>query len=127
MESMVRNIISNYNSYTSEMLMYKQWVKNNSNPQNQSRLAILEQKVAIIDAWLNLLNHDEAFVIREHLINQLEWPRVAFKYRERWKNEFYRTERCLQMYQANAIAKIADFAQKHYAIMLALFSDDISA
>ena len=57
-------------------------------------------RLAAIDAWLNLLNAYERFVVQKHLIEEMERPSVAFEYREQWKNEFTRTERSLQVYQA---------------------------
>ena len=61
-------------------------------------------KVTMIQSWFNLLNTDERFVIEKHLLEELEWPRVAFTFTEKWKGEFSRTERTLIGYQASGLA-----------------------
>lgn len=123
METLVRNVICHYNDFVAEAQLYEKWLLQAEDPVLKKQLTLLEVKIATVNAWLNLLNHDERFVIQKHLIEEIEWPRVAFEYRERWKNEFIRTERSLQIYQANAIAKIAAFANRHREIILSLFSD----
>lgn len=123
METLVRNVICRYNDFVAEAQLYEKWLLQAEDPVLKKKLTLLEVKIATVTAWLNLLNHDERFVIQKHLIEEIEWPRVAFEYRERWKNEFIRTERSLQIYQANAIAKIALFADRHREITLQLFSD----
>lgn len=125
METLVRNVICRYNDFVAEAQLYEKWLLQAEDPVLKKSLTLLEIKIATVNAWLNLLNHDERFVIQKHLIEEIEWPRVAFEYRERWKNEFIRTERSLQIYQANAIAKIAAFADRHREIMLRLFSEQM--
>ena len=68
-------------------------------------------------------NEDELFVIQKHLIDKLDWPRVASDYTERWNHEFIRTERSLSTYQTNALKKISVFAQRHKELLLRLFSE----
>lgn len=125
METLVRNVICHYNDFVAEAQLYEKWLLQAEDPLLKKNLTLLEIKIATVNAWLNLLNHDERFVVQKHLIEEIEWPRVAFEYRERWKNEFIRTERSLQIYQANAIAKIAVFADRHRKITLRLFADMI--
>lgn len=123
MEKLVRNAICHYNGFVAEAQLYEKWLLQSEELSLKKSLALLQVKVATVDSWLNLLNFDERFVVQKHLIEEIEWPRVAFEYRERWKNEFIRTERSLQIYQANAIAKIATFANRHREITLRLFAD----
>lgn len=122
MENLVRTAIRHYNDFMAEAQLYETWVVQDNKPDLKQKLIVLKMQIATINAWLQLLNHDERFVVQKHLIDEIEWPRVAFEYRERWKNEFFRTERSLQIYQANAIAKISAFADKHREITLHLFS-----
>lgn len=123
MEQLIRSVISKYNDYLAEAELYEKWLAQVDDPDTKNHLTLLELKIAAIYAWMNLLNADEKFVLQKHLIEEIEWPRVAFEYRERWKCEFTRTERSLQVYQASALAKIAAFAEKHREITLRLFSD----
>ena len=59
-----------------------------------------------IDIWLSALTDDEAFVVKKHLIEGIDWGRIAHVYKERWGAENEKSERTLKMYQRRAIAKI---------------------
>lgn len=123
MGEFVRKILSKYLSYISEKEMYERWLDTRENKEAQEALVIVNMKVAMIQSWFNLLNTDERFVIEKHLLEELEWPRVAYTFTERWKGEFSRTERTLISYQASGIAKIARFVQNHRDMVMALFGD----
>lgn len=97
MQTLVKNAIRQYSDYVSEAGLLEKWLEQVDDPVVKTRLTVLEVKIAAINAWLNLLNTDEKFVVQKHLIEEMEWPRVAFEYRERWKQEFARTERSLQV------------------------------
>lgn len=125
MDTLVRNAICQYRHYQSELQLLEKCLDQTDDPASKASISLLSMKVGVIEAWLNLLNTDERFVVQKHLIEQIEWPRVAFEYRERWQKEFTRTERSLQVYQAEALSKIALFADKHKDITLRLFSDVI--
>lgn len=123
MEQLVRSVICKYKDYQAEASLYEKWLAQIDDPDTRNRFVLLELKIAAVHSWMDLLNIDEKFVIQKHLIEEMEWPRVVFEYRERWKCEFARTERSLQIYQANALAKIAEFAEKNSEITLKLFGD----
>ena len=123
MEQFVRTVIAKYNGYVSEARLYEKWLSQVDDGDTRTYLSLLELRIAAIDAWLNLLTADERFVVEKHLIEELEWPRVAFAYTERWNHEFVRTERSLLAYQTNALAKMVKFAERHKEILLRLFSD----
>ena len=106
MEELVRKILSNYLSYVSEKEMYERWLQMRENKEAREALVMVEMKVTMIQSWFNLLNTDERFVIEKHLLEELEWPRVAFTFTEKWKGEFSRTERTLIGYQASGLAKM---------------------
>ena len=121
MGEFVRKILSKYLSYISEKEMYERWLDTRENKEAREALVVVNMKVAMIQSWFNLLNTDERFVIEKHLLEELEWPRVAWTFAERWKGEFSRTERTLISYQASGIAKIARFVQNHRDMVMALF------
>ncbi len=123
MEQLIRSVIGKYNDYLAEAQLYEKWLPQVDDTGKKNHLTLLELKIAAINAWMNLLNADEKFVVQKHLVEEMEWPRVAFEYKERWKCEFTRTERSLQVYQASALAKIIAFAEKHREITVRLFSD----
>lgn len=123
MEILVRHVLDKYLSYTAEKKTYEHWLDMRENKEVKEALIIVDMKVAMIQSWLDLLNHDERFVIEQHLIQELEWPRVAFSFSERWKGEFTRAERTLVAYQASGLKKIILFVENHRDMVTSLFSD----
>ena len=112
MEELVRKILSNYLSYVSEKEMYERWLQMRENKEAREALVMVEMKVTMI-----------RFVIEKHLLEELEWPRVAFTFTEKWKGEFSRTERTLIGYQASGLAKIVAFAERHHKMVLSIFPE----
>ncbi len=90
---------------------------------DEKRIAMLELKITILNGWLALLNEDERFVIRKHVIDGLDWPRVAYEFAERWGHQFIRTERTLSQYQSNALRKIIAFSVEDDKLIDSLFSE----
>lgn len=86
-------------------------------------LVMTDMKITMIQSWFNLLNADERFVIEKHLLDELEWPRVAFSFTKKWDGEFTRTERSLVAYQASGLKKIISFVEAHRDMVMALFGD----
>jgi hypothetical protein len=79
----------------------------------EARLKELDKSLAFIDGWLLLLSEDEAFVVRRHLIDGIDWPRVTLEYEKIWGESFAKTERTLRSYQKNALGKIDQFLTEH--------------
>lgn len=123
MDDLVRTILSKYLSFLAEKQMYERWLSMRENAEVRESLVLVAMKVAMIQSWFELLNNDERFVIEKHLIDELEWPRVAFSFTEKWKGEFTRAERTLISYQASGLAKIINFAENHKAMVMTLFGD----
>lgn len=123
MEQLIRDVLSRYTGYVAEAKLYERWLDARENKEMRSALTLVEMKITAIQSWFNLLNTDERFVIQKHLIEELEWPRVAFEFAERWNQEFSRTERALLNYQISALKKIVAFSKQHRDIILTLFED----
>ncbi len=123
MEELIKAALAHYAEYRSEAELYDKWLSNRENADIRDALIILQLKLTAIQSWFNLLNADELFVIQKHVIEELEWPRVAFEFSERWKNMFIRSERSLGKFQASALKKIAAFCDTHREITLSLFGD----
>lgn len=67
-----------------------------------------------IETWLMLLNEDEAYVIKRHLIDGVDLSRVTQEYKERWGEDYSKTDRTIKTYQRKGLQKIAQFeAKKH--------------
>lgn len=85
MEKLVRQALGKYLGQVSEKEMYEHWLDRRENKKAREALAIVEVKVGVIQSWFTLLNADERFVIKKHLIDEVEWPRVAFSFTEKMK------------------------------------------
>lgn len=83
----------------------------------KDRLAYLDEQLSRIDTWLTLLTEDESYVIQRHLVDGVDIPRVTVEYRERWGEEFAKTERTIKTYQRRALEKIKRFEEKTHALM----------
>lgn len=123
MEELVRVVLSKYKGFIAEADLYERWLDSRENPDIRDALTLLQMKITTVQSWFNLLNADERFVIQKHIIEEYEWPRVAFEFTQRWHNEFSRTERRLVYYQTCAIKKIVNFCMAHQEIVLSLFDD----
>lgn len=80
MEEFVREVLSRYTSFVSERQLYERWLDMRENSDVRDALVMTEMKITMIQSWFNLLNADERFVIEKHLLDELEWPRVAFSF-----------------------------------------------
>ncbi len=123
MEIFVRRVLDKYLSYAAEKRTYEHWLAMRENKEAREALIVVDMKVAMIQSWFELLNQDERFVIEQHLIHELEWPRVAFSFSEQWKGEFTRAERTLVTYQATGLKKIISFTENHRDMVAMLFAD----
>ena len=121
MEELIRRALNHYSGYIAEAELYDRWLATRENPDVRDALILLQMKITTIQSWFNLLNADERFVVQKHLVEELEWARVAFAFEEQWKGAFTRTERTLVQYQTRALAKISRFSESHREIILPLF------
>ena len=85
MEEFVREVLSRYTSFVSERQLYERWLDMRENSDVRDALVMTEMKITMIQSWFNLLNADERFVIEKHLLDELEWPRVAFSFTKKWR------------------------------------------
>ena len=76
-----------------------------------ARMSSLDKQIALIDGWLLLLNEDEAYVVKRHLIDGIDWPRIAMEYKGIWGEDYAKSERTLKTYQKRAMEKILRFAR----------------
>lgn len=83
----------------------------------EERLREVDELLARIENWLLLLTEDEAHVITRHLIDGIDLPRVAMEYKERWGEDFSKTERTIKSNQRKALMKIARFEKQNAALI----------
>lgn len=79
----------------------------------EEKVLEVDRQLERIENWLMLLTDDEAQVITRHLIDGIDLPRVAVEYKERWGEDYGKTERTIKSYQRKALAKIARFEKEH--------------
>lgn len=124
MEQLIVRELSRYNDYSafseSDDIMAKRFPT--IEPSENAKVTKLKKQM--IECWLKLLQIDEYHVIRLHLIEKYDWPRVFVEYQKLWGEEFERSERTLQKYQASGVQKIVDFAQNRETKTRQLFSED---
>lgn len=112
MTDLVKNTLLKRRDYEAEyrfLKFYLEDIRHKDNTMQQERFSFLEQQLHTIEVWMELLTEDEAFVIRRHLFDGIDIPRIAIEYRERWGEEFGKTERTIKTYQRRALRKIEGF------------------
>ena len=85
---------------------------------NAARLKQLQKWLAVIDIWLLLLSEDEAFVVKRHLIDGIDWPRVTLEYERIWGAAYAKAERTLRSYQKSALDKIVTFTDEYTGMLV---------
>lgn len=87
------------------------------NPELEERMNTVDDQLSNIKSWLMLLTEDERYVIQRHLIDGIDIPRIGIEYRERWGEEFAKTERTIKSYQRKALQKLARFEKTKQALI----------
>lgn len=82
------------------------------NPSLKDRVDAIDNQLSNIKSWLALLSEDERYVIQRHLFDGIDIPRIAVEYRERWGDEYAKTDRTIKSYQKKALQKIVLFEQR---------------
>lgn len=120
MNDMIKQTLLKKRDYEAEFRFLQQYLSKNRNKntaKQEERLCFLEQQLQCIAVWMELLTEDEAFIIKRHLFDGINIPRIAIEYRERWGEEFGKTERTIKTYQRKALQKIASFEQMKKNLM----------
>ncbi len=82
-----------------------------ANSEKSKHLLLLERKINFSDSLLMVANEDQAYVIRRHLIDGVDWPRVTVSYNEAWGPEYSKSERTLKAYQQKGLQAIVRFLE----------------
>ncbi len=109
MEELIRQELSSYSRLDAERMILAHKLVNDPAADTKEQYDTVIKRINTLNAWLRLLTYDERFVVEKHLIDGLDWPRIASLYERNWPGGFSRTERTLIKYQARAIKKIASF------------------
>lgn len=81
------------------------------NSEKSKYLRLLERKIEFADSLLMVANEDQAYVIRRHLIDGYDWPRVAALYNAAWGPEHSKSERTIKVYQQKGLTEIVKFLE----------------
>ena len=76
--------------------------------EHRQHILYLERKIMMINGMLLVLSVNEEFVVRRHIIDQLDWPQILNEYIDLWGKESEKSIRSLQICQTKALKKIAD-------------------
>lgn len=112
MTDMIKQTLLKKRDYEAELRFLQQYMSDNRHKvtaKQKERLSFLEQQLQSISVWMDLLTEDEAFVIKRHLFDGIDIPRITIEYRDRWGDEFGKTDRTIKAYQRKALLKIASF------------------
>ena len=74
----------------------------------KERLLELRSQNEMVTNWLSILNEDEMYVVRRHLIDGISWGRLEVEHYNLWK-EYGKNRRTLMRYQHNALERIQRF------------------
>ena len=78
----------------------------------RERILKLEKTLMSIDSLFAVLSENEAFVIKRHVLDQLDWPQIMKEYSDKWGTEAEKSVRSFQTCQTKALGKIANTINK---------------
>lgn len=110
-EQNVRDILASYSDTEMELSLCKAHYykrEEDMSEEHRQHILYLERKIMMINGMLLVLSVNEEFVVRRHIIDQLDWPQILNEYIDLWGKESEKTIRSLQICQTKALKKIAD-------------------
>lgn len=115
----INQLFQNRRLFAAEYKLLSNVQKSRANltDEHQKRLLLLEQYENCIQVWLASLPEDDAYAVQRHLIDGIDWPRIATEFSMKWGNENARTDRTLMSYQKRALQRISD-SFKHIPLEL---------
>ena len=82
-----------------------------SHAQKDERMEQLSRVLAMLEAWMRLLTADERYVIKRHLVDEMDWSSIVYEYNTKLLRAEGRTRSSLRRMQSHAIGKIARYAE----------------
>lgn len=77
-----------------------------------------ERRLLEIDGMFSLFSVNEAFVVRHHLVEGLDWEQVSLKYTALWGTTSEKTIRSFQLWQTRALSKVVCVLNNNTHIVL---------
>lgn len=81
-----------------------------SQAQKDERMEQLSRVLAMLEAWMQLLTADERYVIKRHLVDEIDWSRIVYEYNTKLHRSEGKSRSSLRRMQSRAIGKIARYA-----------------
>lgn len=123
MEKLVRLALQHFNSFRSQAALSGKWEQVLKDEDQHNRIHLAKLRVEMVQNWLSILTDDERFAIEQHLIRDLEWPRIVHVFGKQWDDLFFRSDRQLGSYQASGLKKIISYCKTYEDIIRWLFAD----
>lgn len=73
----------------------------------KDRILRLQRDLMMIDGLFAALSENEAFVIRHHLMEELDWPQTMGLYAQKWGTDAEKSLRSMKALQEKGLRKIA--------------------
>lgn len=75
-------------------------------PEMTEKIMALQRELMTIDGLFATLSENEAFVIRHHLIEELDWPQTMVLFAQKWGVEAEKSLRSMKALQEKGLRKI---------------------
>lgn len=76
-------------------------------PEIMERIMALQRQLMMIDGLFAALSENEAFVIRHHLMEELDWSQTMALFTQKWGTETEKSLRTMKALQEKGLRKIA--------------------
>lgn len=76
-------------------------------PEMAERITALQRELMLIDGLFSALSENEAFVIRHHLMEELDWPQTMVLFVRKWGAQAEKSLRSMKALQEKGLRKIA--------------------
>lgn len=73
----------------------------------QRRLVQFKNMQSIFNMWMKVLNADERYIIKRHIIDGISWKKLENELHNKSKRDMYQNQYTLHKVQRTAITKIA--------------------
>jgi hypothetical protein len=105
----IRTALRAYRRYEGEAIILEKCLDGNGDRSiYKDRLCGRRKQLVLMDGWLRALPEEEAFIVRLHLVDGLDWAHVAVEYANRWGQELARSIQTLKRKQATALHRIEE-------------------
>ena len=82
-----------------------------SQGQKDERMDQISQILAMLETWMQLLSTDERYVIKRHLVDEIDWSRIVYEYNTKLIRAGGKSLSSLRRTQSCAIGKMARYAE----------------